>query len=144
MTDKKVGYGLPPVEHQFKPGKSGNPRGRPVKRERSATLRQFTRDVLEMMDSPITMTIDGKPTKVTAHEALLRRHLHKAIKEGHGPSLRFWHREIRDALQRHEADNDFKFLEMVERDALNNPVPPENERSHQKLLNQLRRQTKSY
>jgi hypothetical protein len=28
-TDYDVGYGRPPKENQFKPGKSGNPRGRP-------------------------------------------------------------------------------------------------------------------
>ena len=29
MTDSKSGYARPPKAHQFKPGESGNPRGRP-------------------------------------------------------------------------------------------------------------------
>ena len=28
-TERQVGYASPPVETQFKPGQSGNPRGRP-------------------------------------------------------------------------------------------------------------------
>lgn len=144
MSKKGTGYGNPPVDHQFKPGQSGNPKGRPIKRERSATLRQLTRDVLMLMDSPVTITIDGKPTKVSAHEALLRRHLHKALKEGHGPSLRFWHKEIREALERHEADNDFGFFKMVEIAARDQLVPAENARNYEKFLNNLRKGTRNY
>jgi Family of unknown function (DUF5681) len=29
MADDKVGYGMPPRRSQFKPGVSGNPKGRP-------------------------------------------------------------------------------------------------------------------
>jgi hypothetical protein len=31
-TEKAGNYRKPPKEHQFKPGKSGNPRGRPKKK----------------------------------------------------------------------------------------------------------------
>lgn len=144
MSKKSAGYGNPPVEHQFRSGQSGNPKGRPIKRERSATLRQFTRDVLVLMDSPVTITIDGKPTKMPAHEALLRRHLHKALREGHGPSLRFLYKEMREALERHEADNDFGFIEMAEIAARDQRVPTENARNYEKLLNTLRKGTRNY
>ncbi len=30
-NDEEVGFGRPPKQHQFKPGQSGNPRGRPPK-----------------------------------------------------------------------------------------------------------------
>ena len=33
--DDKVGYGNPPKEHQFKPGQSGNPAGRPANRRKN-------------------------------------------------------------------------------------------------------------
>lgn len=53
MTNKdskyKVGYGCPPKEHQFKPGQSGNPKGRPKKNN------NFAEDVLEEMSEMITV-----------------------------------------------------------------------------------------
>ena len=37
-VDEKVGYGRPPKKHQFKPGRSGNPRGRPKGAFSDATI----------------------------------------------------------------------------------------------------------
>jgi hypothetical protein len=31
MDDDEVGFGKPPKKHQWKPGQSGNPKGRPRK-----------------------------------------------------------------------------------------------------------------
>ena len=60
MTNKdskyKVGYGCPPKEHQFKPGQSGNPKGRPKKNN------NFAEDVLEEMSEMITVQENGKLT----------------------------------------------------------------------------------
>lgn len=36
--DYDVGYGKPPKEHQFKPGQSGNPTGRPKKQPSMASM----------------------------------------------------------------------------------------------------------
>lgn len=71
MTNKdskyKVGYGCPPKEHQFKPGQSGNPKGRPKKNN------NFAEDVLEEMSEMITVQENGKLTKITKKRALAKR-----------------------------------------------------------------------
>lgn len=59
---------------QFPPKKSGNPRGRPRKRERSHTERQFRRDVFAEFER--NLTIDGK--KLPAIRFVLRRVIHEA------------------------------------------------------------------
>ena len=55
-TDRSyaVGYGKPPAEHSFKPGESGNLRGRP---RRSQTLDGI---YAAMLRSTVPMVIDGK------------------------------------------------------------------------------------
>ena len=53
----EVGYGKPPREHQFPPGRSGNPRGRPKGRKNIATL------VNEVLFTPVTVSGMGKEKK---------------------------------------------------------------------------------
>jgi hypothetical protein len=72
--DYDVGWGRPPKQYQFQPGKSGNPRGRPPGRLNNKTL------LIRLMDEGIWIHEDGKKRKVTRYEALCKAHLTKAIK----------------------------------------------------------------
>lgn len=72
MSDKdlqkyEVGYKRPPQEHRFKPGQSGNPKGRPKKNN------NFAEDVLEEMSEVITIQENGKLKRITKKRALAKR-----------------------------------------------------------------------
>lgn len=138
-----VGYGSPPADHQFKPGKSGNPRGRPVKLERSFTPRQVTRDVLDITEASTKIrTADGVQS-IAIIEAILRKAVQKAL-EGHAPSQRLilglHGRAVADHFKRYQKQ--FAFIEMVEDDQVVKPAPPQNERGYLKFINDLRRRTR--
>jgi len=70
--DKK-GYGHPPVDHRFKKGVSGNPRGRPPKSERAFSVRQFDADILRAGEQEMEVVIDGKRMKISLFDLLLRK-----------------------------------------------------------------------
>lgn len=63
----EVGYKRPPREHQFKPGQSGNPKGRPKKNN------NFAEDVMDEMNEVITIQENGKLKKITKKRALAKR-----------------------------------------------------------------------
>jgi hypothetical protein len=66
-ADDDVGYGKPPRANQFKPGKSGNPKGRPTGAKSEATILQ------DLLQHKIGLSEHGKTRRITLHEAILRR-----------------------------------------------------------------------
>ena len=67
QKDYEVGYKRPPREHQFKPGQSGNPKGRPKKNK------NFVEDVKGEMNELIHIQEQGKLKKITKQKALAKR-----------------------------------------------------------------------
>src|SRR5690606_37810847 len=72
--DEQVGYGRPPQRHRFKPGQSGNPRGRPKDSRNHATILE------EELDTALPYLIDGKRKTIPARRLMLRQAVHKAAK----------------------------------------------------------------
>jgi hypothetical protein len=64
---EKVGPGKPPYHTRFKPGQSGNPKGRPKGAKNFATILQ------QQLRKKVTITVDGKPKRVTVQEVIARR-----------------------------------------------------------------------
>jgi hypothetical protein len=68
-----VGYGRPPIEHQFRPGQSGNPFGRP----RGA--RRFTADLLDELGEIVAVTSGDQKRAVTKQRAIVDVLVSKAL-----------------------------------------------------------------
>ncbi|MCO6050511.1 DUF5681 domain-containing protein [Mesorhizobium sp. RP14(2022)] len=81
IKDYAVGYGRPPEHTRFKPGQSGNSRGRPKK---DATLRGA---VLEELLRRRTVRIDGKEQRLTQLE-IIAKQLVKQGMEGRSSALK--------------------------------------------------------
>ncbi|MGE5215788.1 MAG: DUF5681 domain-containing protein [Chloroflexota bacterium] len=80
-ADNRVGYGRPPKETRFKPGKSGNPAGRPKSRP---TIDDFVR---KLLDEPTTIMTDGRRITVSGREAVAVRYFEGAL-EGDRDALK--------------------------------------------------------
>jgi Family of unknown function (DUF5681) len=70
----EVGYGSPPQANQFKPGQSGNPRGRPKGAKNEATI------LRELLNRKIQIREAGRTRKITVLEAILLRFTEDALK----------------------------------------------------------------
>jgi hypothetical protein len=71
---EKVGPGRPPRHTRFKPGQSGNPNGRPKGSKNFATILQ------QQLRQKVTITVDGKPKRVTVQEVIARRLANDSMK----------------------------------------------------------------
>jgi hypothetical protein len=69
-----TGYGKPPRQHQFRPGQSGNPKGRPKGAKNAATLLQ------EILGRRIDVRTGSTVRKMTVLEAILTRFAESALK----------------------------------------------------------------
>ncbi len=76
--DQAVGYGRPPRESQFKPGQSGNPKGRPKGKRSLSTI------VDEVLAERVTITRrNGRTAKVSKLQAMLLMAVNKALQGDH-------------------------------------------------------------
>ncbi len=72
--DDQVGYRRPPKKHQFKPGQSGNPKGRPK------GTRNLSNILNEEMERKVTIHVDGQHTRMTKAQLAVRQQVDKAAK----------------------------------------------------------------
>ena len=82
MSKDNIGYGRPPKKTQFKPGQSGNPRGRPKKSSRS-----FLQIFDDALSSQLTISQDGIKQNLPASEIICRQIVSKAAK-GDFPAIK--------------------------------------------------------
>jgi len=69
-----VGFGRPPAQMRFKPGQSGNPKGRPIGRSNAKTT------MARIINETIPVREGQKIRNMTRLEAMLQAHTVKAIK----------------------------------------------------------------
>ncbi len=69
-----VGYGKPPVQSRFKPGQSGNPRGRP------RGTRNLKTDLVEELSETLMVTENGRPRRISKQRAMVKALTARALK----------------------------------------------------------------
>jgi hypothetical protein len=83
MSRKKGGYGNPPAEHRFKPGRSGNPRGRPRKKRPETPKmaeKSFHGQLEQELSRKLTLMENGEPIELPASQAIARAMIATALK----------------------------------------------------------------
>jgi len=71
--DDEVGYGRTPKETRFKPGESGNPKGRPRKRIDPDQVIEYE------LERKITLKENGQRITLPVFQAIVRKACHSAI-----------------------------------------------------------------
>jgi hypothetical protein len=72
QPDYAVGYKRPPAATQFKPGQSGNRRGRPKGAQNFSTVLE------KELNSPVTVTENGRRKKVRKKDVIAKQLVNKA------------------------------------------------------------------
>jgi Family of unknown function (DUF5681) len=70
-----MSYGSPPIHTRFKPGQSGNPKGRPKK-----DLSQFAELIDGVLDSDVEYIEAGRKRSVSRKELAVKQHIQKGLR----------------------------------------------------------------
>ena len=95
--DYEIGYGRPPKQTRFKPGQSGNPKGRPRGRKNVHTILE------ETLYRPVTIT-EGTNFLAGTDPASVRAHIEQALAARlTGRVPRFWDGQAAGRIAEHLA-----------------------------------------
>jgi hypothetical protein len=72
VADERVGYGRPPLATRFRPGQSGNPRGRPK------GARNFSTVIASALSERVAVTENGRRRRITKLEAAIKQLVNRA------------------------------------------------------------------
>ncbi len=92
-AEDKIGYRRPPKAYQFKPGQSGNPKGRPKAKPSLAGVLE------EALAQRTTIRVQGRARKVTKLEAMTRKLADMAV-QGDARVVKLLLDRIREAEER--------------------------------------------
>ncbi len=73
-SEYDVGYAKPPVRRQWKPGVSGNPKGRPTKSKNMKTIAR------ETLNGTVVLNEGGRRRRISYLEAILRKQIESGLK----------------------------------------------------------------
>jgi Family of unknown function (DUF5681) len=71
-ADERVGYGRPPLVTRFRPGQSGNPRGRPKGARNLSTV------IASALSERVAITENGDRRRITKLEAAIKQLVNRA------------------------------------------------------------------
>jgi len=132
----------PPAEHRFKPGQSGNPRGRPKKRPREFSERQLLRDVLHIAGMKVKVDMGQGKKHYTLQEAAILRMFTKAANGDNG-MLKAIIPLLMEAYSQNRSDNRGAFEEISRlADYIGNLSPFSSDPFIIARIDDLRRKTK--
>jgi hypothetical protein len=131
----RVGNKKPPVHTRFKPGVSGNPRGRPKKRPK------FFEILLEEFYRNVKVVIDGRSTNVANYRLYARRLVREGLTGG-PHSARLLGSNIR-AAEAERAAHEKEARDLEVRKAAE-PRPFSWDEEHEKLLEDLQEFERNY
>ncbi len=111
LNDYEVGYGKPPKKNRFKPGFSGNKKGRPKGQPNLHTI------VGKVLKEKITIVKNGEVLKMTMLEGIIRKLFVEGLQGKEGAIKRILelcerleHRQAEQAVQREVLQQDDKAL----------------------------------
>ena len=89
-----VGYKKPPRHSRFKPGRSGNPRGRP---KRDIVKQDAQSLFAKVANAKVTVKLHGKVIRISKEEFLMRRIFQEAEK-GNAAALNYFYKQTHNEI----------------------------------------------